>query len=218
MQPAELRNAIRSAYREVRGVEPSRRTLDMLSAHAAHETGNGASMYNFNFGGIKGAGPSGRTAQLRTREYAGAEPYETVDRFRAYGSLREGARDYVKLMATRYAPALGAAERGDVDGFCQSLATLRYYTAPPAAYTAAMRGLLNAPPQSAATWQPPARGGADWGPGTTDAPSALELCRLVDALASLGTRIGAPETEEPEAIAPGQIHRLGSRESEVNRL
>ena len=52
-------DALRSAWTNVTGQAPSEKTVAILTAQWAHETGNGASMYNYNFGGIKGMGPSG---------------------------------------------------------------------------------------------------------------------------------------------------------------
>ncbi len=41
------------------GRPPTRETLAILTAHWAHETNQGASMYDHNFGGLKGTGRVG---------------------------------------------------------------------------------------------------------------------------------------------------------------
>jgi hypothetical protein len=106
----------------------------ILTAQWAHETGHGASMYNFNFGGIKGVGPSGLTVTQRTREGYGAHERRISDQFRAYSSPEEGAKDYVQLLLTRYSKAVAAAERGDAAGFVQGLKDKGYFTGDPTAY------------------------------------------------------------------------------------
>jgi len=60
-------DALRAAWTNVTGEPPSEKTVAILTAQWAHETGNGASMYNYNFGGIKGMGPSGIAVQQRTK-------------------------------------------------------------------------------------------------------------------------------------------------------
>ena len=52
-------DALRAAWTKVTGQPPSENTVAILTAQWAHETGNGGSMYNYNFGGIKGASPEG---------------------------------------------------------------------------------------------------------------------------------------------------------------
>src|SRR6187200_465774 len=102
----ELRAAIGRAHEKVTGRAPSAGLLDTLTAHASLETGSGSNMYNYNFGGIKGAGPSGETARCRTREVQGGREVEVRDGFRAYRSLDEGATDYVRLMRDRFGAAV----------------------------------------------------------------------------------------------------------------
>ncbi len=127
--------ALREAYRNVTGEEPSEGTVRVLTAQWAHETGQGASMFNYNFGGIKGTGPSGLSVAQRTREGFGATERTIVDRFRAYTTPAEGATDYVKLLSTRFPEALQSAKNADPVGFVQGLKSRGYFTGDPAAYT-----------------------------------------------------------------------------------
>src|SRR5262245_16412693 len=78
--------AIRAAYTQVVGEPPSQGTLAILTSQWALETGQGKSMYNFNFAGIKGRGPEGMTAVMSTREGYGANTVQIKDGFRAYTS------------------------------------------------------------------------------------------------------------------------------------
>src|SRR5689334_2223618 len=91
----EVRSSIASAYRQMRGEAISEPMLDVLSAQACTETAHGASMYNFNFGGIKGASPEGATARLKTREVLDGREVTIKDGFRAYSSPIAGATDYL---------------------------------------------------------------------------------------------------------------------------
>lgn len=137
----DLRAAIGRAHQRVTGRSASPATLDILTAHASLETASGARMFNFNFGGIKGASPTGETARCKTHEIIDGKDVTIRDGFRAYRSLDDGAVDYVKLMHARFPGAVAEAERGNVDGFAHSLKASRYYTADEGAYAAALRGL-----------------------------------------------------------------------------
>lgn len=134
-------SALRSAWTEVRGEPPRPETLSILVGQWAHETGRGASMLNYNFGGLKGTGPSGLSAAYTTREGWGETATRGVARFRAYGSAEEGARDYVSLLARRYPDAVSAAEQGDAAGFVHALKARGYFTDNEAAYSKSVQSL-----------------------------------------------------------------------------
>jgi hypothetical protein len=139
----EAAGALRDAWTSVRGDAPSAETLSILVGQWAHETGRGASMLNYNFGGLKGTGPSGLSTACSTREGWGDSQVRVVDRFRAYGSAQEGARDYVGLLARRYPDAVRAAENGDAQGFVQALKARGYFTDNEATYTKSVQSLAN---------------------------------------------------------------------------
>lgn len=140
----EIRAAIARAHAAVTGRAPGAATLDVLTAQASLETASGSRMYNFNFGGIKGQGPSGETARLRTHEVLGGKDVEIRDGFRAYRTIDDGATDYVRLMRDRFPGAMAQAERGDVDGFAHALKQSSYYTADEKAYASGLRSLIGA--------------------------------------------------------------------------
>jgi hypothetical protein len=121
-------DALRSAWQTVTGEAPSDDTLAVLTAHWAHETGNGKSMMNFNFAGLKGKGPSGLSVACSTREGYGENAVRIVDNFRAYRSAEEGATDYVSLLERRYPKAVEAARAGDASGFVSALKDRGYFT------------------------------------------------------------------------------------------
>ena len=139
----QIRDALSTAYRGVVGRAPNAPTLDVLEAHVAHETARGSKMFNFNFGGIKGTGPSGTTARYRTREVTPEGEKRIVDSFRAYAGVVEGAVDYMRLLKSHYSTALEKAEGGDVDGFAASLKKGCYYTASLDDYAASLRALVH---------------------------------------------------------------------------
>lgn len=141
LEPGEAKNALSGAWKRVFGEEPSAETSAILTAQWAHETARGNSMYNFNFGGIKGQGPSGFSVLQRTKEGHGATEREIRDRFRAYGSAEEGAVDYVQLLNRRYPQALEAARAGDSEGFVRALKARGYFTGDESAYVRSVNSL-----------------------------------------------------------------------------
>lgn len=138
---SEAAQAIESAWSDVMGAPPSRSTVAVLTAQWAHETGRGASMLNYNFGGIKGTGPSGLSAAYRTREGWGASEVHITDNFRAYRSAEEGAKDYIALLARRFPKAMEAAKAGDPDAFVHALKERGYFTGNEAAYRSSVASM-----------------------------------------------------------------------------
>lgn len=135
----QIRDAIGRAYEKLNGRAPSKATLATLTAHACHETASGASMYNYNFGGIKGRSPEGLTANCRTKEVVDGKEISITDGFRAYRTLDDGAVDYLALMQARFGNAMAKADKGDMNGFAHALKQSHYYTANENTYAAALR-------------------------------------------------------------------------------
>jgi Mannosyl-glycoprotein endo-beta-N-acetylglucosaminidase len=140
---SEAKAALTQAWRNVYGEEPNEKTSQILLAQWSLETGRGKAMMNYNFGGIKGAGPSGLTARYGTHEVENGKTVAITDGFRAYESPEEGATDYVRLLSKRYGSALDAARAGDPQGFVRGLKKNGYFTAPEAQYSAAITSLTN---------------------------------------------------------------------------
>ncbi len=132
--PREAASALSRAWQDVLGEPPPPGSVGVLWAQWALETGRGQSMHGFNFGNIKGKGPGGRSTVLSTREGHGASEHRVRARFRAYDSVDEGARDYVRTLAEHYPGAIAAARRGNADGFVTALENGHYFTADPRAY------------------------------------------------------------------------------------
>jgi hypothetical protein len=131
----QAKHALRQAWTSLFGEPPSEATTGILTAQWAHETASGDSMFNYNFAGIKGKGPSGLTVNQATREGSGATQVRIRDNFRAYHSAEEGATDYLKLLQRRYEPALDAARQGDPAAFVSNLKAGGYFTGDERLYT-----------------------------------------------------------------------------------
>ncbi len=207
LQPGEIRAALARAHQKLYGRAISVERLDVLTAQVCHETGHGASMHNFNFGGIKGSSPEGLTARCRTKEVLDGKVTSIVDGFRAYRSAESGAADYLSFVEHRYPQAWQASERGDVDGFVRALKAKGYFTADEAGYAASVRGVLArgfAPAVSAsaplATSAAPAAAPdlgwpADYFAQAPEGPTSVALARVMDAIAASSARIAGPLAE-----------------------
>ena len=130
-----VKEALSHAFEAEMGRVPSEKTTKILAAQVALETGRTQSMINYNFGGIKGVGPSGLTTAYKTKEGDGPTEVTIRDNFRAYQSKEEGAKDYLHLLHTRFGDALSAADRGDSHAFVHALKTHGYFTGNEATYT-----------------------------------------------------------------------------------
>ena len=135
--------ALAGAWQNMTGQPPTPKTLSILVGQWAHETGRGSAMLNYNFGGIKGTGPSGMSAVYKTREGWGENEVRISDRFRAYTSAEEGAEDYVGLLARRYPDAVRAAESEDPVAFVQALKARGYFTGNETSYVKSVTALAN---------------------------------------------------------------------------
>ena len=136
-------DALRTAWQDLEGDAPSSEAIAILTAQWSHETGQGRSMFNFNFGGIKGTSPEGLATSYRTHEGWGATRRRIVDNFRAYTNAAEGAQDYIGLLQRRYPAALDAARRGDPAGFVHALKAKGYFTGNEQAYVKSVTRLAN---------------------------------------------------------------------------
>lgn len=134
LSAGQAQEALRAAWENVTGEAPSDKTLALITAQWAHETGSGASMYNYNFAGIKGTGPSGLSVSQHTKEGWGDTERRIVDNFRAYRSAQEGATDYVQLLAKRFPDAVEGAKQGDPAAFVRGLKSRGYFTGNEGAY------------------------------------------------------------------------------------
>jgi hypothetical protein len=185
----EIRSALSQAVRDVTGYAPSSQTLDVLSAQVSLETAGGRSMYNFNFGGIKGAGPSGLTAECNTHELLGGHDVTLKQGFRAYSSLADGAHDYIAVLRGRFPQAFGLAVAGNVDGFAHALKQAHYYTADEGEYAKGLRATAGIPSGTTVSAAP-------FEQVPTGLATSTELSRILDVVASTAARIADPDPKE----------------------
>ena len=143
MSTADASSELRQAWTRATGEVPDDKTVALLTAQWAHETAHGASMYNYNFGGIKGKSPSGLSVEQGTKEGWGHNERHIVDHFRAYESAQAGADDYVKLLTHRFPEATNAARVGDAEGFVQGLKQRGYFTGDARAYQRSVTSISN---------------------------------------------------------------------------
>jgi hypothetical protein len=184
----QIRAALGRALEAQTGRRPNGRTVDVLAAQVSLETAHGESMYNFNFGGIKGASQRGDTANCMTSEVVGGQEVHLQQGFRAYGSLDEGARDYISVLSTRFPQAYAQAASGNVDGFAHALKQSHYFTASEDQYAAGLRSAVG---QSVGGPAP-----APIEPVPTGLATSAELSRVLDALASTAAQIADPTPKE----------------------
>jgi hypothetical protein len=166
LSPESARALLGRAWEAVVGGPAPAEGVALLTAQWALETNAGRSMPGHNFGGIKAA-PGAAGASFRTVEGYGTGQREVSARFRVYDSAETGARDYVRLLATRYPIAIEAARRGDSEGFAHALASGGYFTADPSVYARGLeerlRELENNAPKGAVGAPAAARNAALWG-------------------------------------------------------
>ncbi len=182
---SDVRAALARAVQSVTGRPARSQTLDVLSAQVSLETAHGGAMFNFNFGGIKGASPAGDTAHYMTREVLNGHEVKLDQGFRAYRSLDEGARDYVSVLQSRFPAAFGHAMTGDIGGFAHSLRQAHYYTASEQDYSAGLHAAAGVPKATTPTMSLDS--------GGTDYSTSAQLSRVLDAIAASATRIADPD-------------------------
>jgi hypothetical protein len=226
--PSEFRVALSRAYERVTGSKPKTATLDLLTAHASHETGRGQAMFNYNFGGLKGASPRGAIARYATREVENGQDRHIVDGFRAYRSLDEGAVDYVAFLQSHYAAALKAADGGNPDVFTAELKKRGYFTEELAPYAQSIRALVHDPtangravtagassvgrvdPSRAASMQFELSAPPDAGLSPIGLLDSTEVARVVGMVADLDARIARPIDQSDRGTEPIQVGRRGA--------
>jgi hypothetical protein len=183
LSAGQAQEALRAAWQNVTGETPSDKTLALITAQWAHETGSGASMFNYNFAGIKGAGPSGLSVAQHTREGYGESERRIVDNFRAYRSAEEGATDYVQLLSKRFPDAVEGARQGDPTAFVRGLKSRGYFTGHEGQYLTSVASIASrylGEPLEVPSAQPPA---LDYRSGSAASSSPVDLQGLYAQMA-----------------------------------
>jgi hypothetical protein len=144
---ADMHNALSNAWESVTGSEPTDMAVLTLMAQWALETGNGASMFNYNIGNFKSTStngsPAGAYFPLSTTENLGGVTTPMVANFASYDSLGAGVKAYLSAMHGRFGAAWPDVLSGDCDAFAQHLYDQHYYTGippnPVATYAAGLK-------------------------------------------------------------------------------
>lgn len=135
----ELRAALTAAWLDRFGTPPSPRSITLLLAHVALETGM-TSCVNFNIGNAKATvGGAADWCVFRTWEVEHGVKVPQDCAFRSFPDLATGAAFYLGLLFNQFRSAWPAVRAGDPQMFAVLLAAQRYYTAPVAEYAAGMR-------------------------------------------------------------------------------
>lgn len=122
----------------------------IVAAQAGYETGHGVApawLKGNNFGNVTaGASWAGPVVEGGDKEYdTEGNVRSIVQRFRAYATVDDAARDFLALLSwNRYRPARDALFRGDSTGYVAALRAGGYFTAPLDSYTRAVNNNLAA--------------------------------------------------------------------------
>lgn len=157
--PADMLEALTTAWRIELGTDPTQAQICTLLAQWALETGGGQSMQCYNVGNFKRPDPAcGDWCGFSTTEIVHGQkvtlhPPDPGTRFAAYDSLAAGCCDYIHALSHHWAHAWPAVIAGDPTRFALLLHEEGYYTADPQAYAT---GLVTwFAKLSALPWTPP---------------------------------------------------------------
>jgi hypothetical protein len=132
---ADMHSALTDAWSSVIGQSPTDMAVLTLMAQWALETGNGASMYNYNIGNFKhtttNGSPPGAYFPLPTTENIGGVTQHITANFASFDSLDAGVRAYLSAMHGRFGNAWPDVLTGDLDAFALHLHDQGYYTGIP---------------------------------------------------------------------------------------
>jgi len=166
LTPLEVLEGLRQAWEELWSESPSKRSLQVLLAQWALETGRGRACIHYNLGNVKASAEQEHTffrttewlplksaepllidprvkllSQNATHAQLRFEPDHPACRFRAFSTLHEGCVEYLKLLRHRFASAWPAVLAGDAAQFAQLLKQARYYTVDEKPYREALVSL-----------------------------------------------------------------------------
>jgi hypothetical protein len=132
---SDMYNAMKAAWQGVIGETPTDTALLSVMAQWALETGNGASMYNYNVGNFKSAGgngsPPGAYFTIPTHETINGVYQVVQANFASYDSLQAGVGAYLSALHSRFSGSWPDIEDGDMQAFAQDLYDQGYYTGQP---------------------------------------------------------------------------------------
>lgn len=159
LSPRTIKAAVERAWPEAfPGETADPEAVEILLAQWGIETGNGASMKNYNLGNVKRVkgkpwtmfpgtwevlskvpSDAARSEPLPSGKFKVIfEPPHPQTHFSAFQTLEEGAVSWLRKMKTRFSKAWPYALEGDTEGFSKALKSQGYYTQDEDKYTAAL--------------------------------------------------------------------------------
>lgn len=221
MTPPQAVAYLREAWRNAHdGQAPSNEVLAVLAAQWALESGRGRGMYNFNFGGVKAQGSAnatgwhGASVRLRTRE--DGNPTQVYRNFRAYGSARQGAQDYLGVLMRVHGEAISrVTQSGDPEQYVRALHN--YQTGSQEDYIRNIRGFSH---EALREWIPAAQDidpSAASATPTTPVPVSTPRNNLRGPAAPSRRRRPAPAGGSPQVPTTATSGSSGSPRSSLRR-
>jgi hypothetical protein len=146
---ADLYPALGAAWFRYFGTTAPHKSLLVLLAQSALETGRWRSCWCYNLGNAKHVANDGRSwcyyrcNELINGQWIWFDPPSQGCCFRAFESLEDGAIDYLRLLIKQYAAAWPAVLLGDAAAFVEQLKRSNYFTAPLAPYRASVVSIYN---------------------------------------------------------------------------
>lgn len=143
---AQMAQAIIQAWQQLFGTTPSKEQVAIILAQNSLETGNRNSMWNFNVGNITtdGKGSYDYFDDLPTKEQVKPGKWVKMNlKYRAYPSLMEGTKDYLRFIKKRFGGAWENIINPNPAAFSKALKQKGYYTANEAPYTKTLSRLYN---------------------------------------------------------------------------
>jgi flagellum-specific peptidoglycan hydrolase FlgJ len=139
----DLYVALGAAWRDEFNTVPARRSLLIVLAQWAEETGRGAACHNWNLGNVRHVDGDGCDwFELRVWENVHGTKVWGIGRFRAFGSLDEGARAHLRFLREHYASAWLAVLTGSPADFVHMCKMHGYFTGDEGDYTRAVVSLV----------------------------------------------------------------------------
>lgn len=145
----QMAQAVIEAWKSMFGSAPAKEQVAMIMAQNNLETGHRKSMWNYNVGNITtdGKGQFDYFDDLTTDEQISPGNWKKMNlKYRAYPTLEDGVRDYMRLLSNskgRYARAWENVVNPDPVAFSKALKAGGYYTANEAPYTRTLTSLFN---------------------------------------------------------------------------
>lgn len=135
--------AIKTAFREIEGRNPTSNELRILSAHSALETANwgeqGKGFHNYNFGNFRGK----PFFKQRVPEFIKGKKVMVDQEFKSYTVASSGARGWLMILKKNWPAAWKALDSGSIAKYTSALKTEGriggYFTADEDYYTKALQ-------------------------------------------------------------------------------